>query len=89
MNAADQAKLGALMDMALAHAGLEVVRPVRAGAAIVGYEPITGAVIAATLLVRGCVLRLREPTETVTGAQPGRASHATMLRLVRREDEAR
>lgn len=78
----DHVKLGALLDMGLAHAGLEVVGPVRDGAAIVGYEPITGAQLVATLWVRGLVTRLREPVTSHTGPT-GAAGGATTLRLLR------
>lgn len=84
MDAREQAKYGALLDMGLAHCGLEVVEPVREGAQIVGYQPVTGTRLVATLLVRGLVTRLREPTETRTGPA-GRADAPTMLRLMRPE----
>lgn len=85
VNADEQLRLGALLDMGLAHAGLEVVAPERAGASIVGYRPIGGAQLVATLLAaRGCIVRLRNPALVSTGAHPGRAANATVLRLHRR-----
>lgn len=92
MDARDQVKLGALLDMGLAHAGLEVVRPRKNGAAIIGYEPVDGAVLVAKLMAAfGWSVRPREeeplPVARVFPVRaeptPGRAGPAAMLRLVR------
>jgi hypothetical protein len=82
VDARDQVKLGALLDMGHAYTGVEIVRPVKDGPTTVGHEPVTGAQLLMHLLrSAGWVVRLREPVATVTGDTPPRTG--VSLRLMR------
>jgi hypothetical protein len=59
VNAAEQAQLGALLDMGLAHAGLEVVRGEVQAGNVVGWRALSGAEVVGQLLARKLAVRLR------------------------------
>ena len=83
LNASEQRQLGALLDRALVHAGLEVVRPRREAGNLVDHVPVAGLdVVAALLATKGWVTRPRlgvpRQQADVEATPAGRA-----LRLVR------